>query len=491
MTDPVTLFLAADQRKWIFPLRTPVVFAQTDPKALRDHIALKLLDPKQPDGFVTGQLAYSRKDVHHLRRVLVLDPFATFFLYDFVYTNRKSFAKPARSARRIYGHSFHKGQPVDAFAEYHAFRRKKYELISEHGFFAQLDVFNCFNSFYHHDVTSFVTSRTTNSSGEHFGQFLRELNAGVSVACFPQGLYPAKVLGNAYLSFIEESRKLKARGITRFLDDIVIADPSEREVHDNVLELQYVLDKHHLSLNDSKTIVGKKGRRFQEQKLDRIKRDLLTKRDSKMLEYDGDDDADDSEDGLNERERDYLFSLIREPNVAQEDVELALSMLREEPDALALLVDPVLDKAPHLLRSFHRFLAFAKDPDAALWPALTSRLKSDRAFPEHDLFWYARILIDHFDFDQGTADMLLRIYEHPNASVVVRAAVLETEDLKHGFADLKETALRGEGTLLVAAAGMVGLAKQDKAKRNHTFKYVARHGAHAAALMNIAGKMAV
>jgi hypothetical protein len=112
-----------------------------------------------------------------------------------------------------------------------------------------------------------------------------------------------------------------------------------------------------------------------------------------------------------------------------------------------------------------------------------------RSTAEHDLFWYARMLIDHFPFDQDIADMLVLIYEHPNASAVVRAAILETEFLEHGFADLKETAVRVEGTLLIAAAAMVGLAKQDKAKRNHTFKYVARQGAHAAALMKIAGKM--
>src|SRR5262249_51080 len=157
------------------------------------------------------------------------------------------------------------------FAEYHAFRRRKYELVSEHGFFAQLDVFNCFNSFYHHEVTSFVTEKTTQALGSAFGQFLRELNAGVSVACFPPGLYPPKVIGNAYLSFIENSRKLKAHGVARFLDDVVLAGPSRRDVEDNILELQYLLDKHHLSLNDSKTFVGEKGQRFQERKLDRMK----------------------------------------------------------------------------------------------------------------------------------------------------------------------------------------------------------------------------
>ena len=348
MPDPVTLFLEADHRRWIFPLRTPLVFAQTDPKSLREHVNLRILNTNEKDGFVTGLLAYSRKDEHHLRRVLALDPFATFFLYDFVYANRKSFPKPRSTDRHVFGHCFHRGQPVDAFAEYHEFRRKKYDLISVHGHFAQVDVFNCFNSFYHHDVTTFVSSRTGSPAGEQFGQFLRQLNAGVSVACFPQGLYPAKVIGNAYLSFVDESRKLKAPGVARFLDDVVLAAGTRREVEEQVLELQYILDKHHLALNDSKTLVGEKGVRFQEKKLDRIKRNLIRKRESTKRGYDEDDDESDGR--LDDKEREYLVSLIRKPNVAQEDVELALTLLRDEPDALGLVIDPVLDKAPHLLR---------------------------------------------------------------------------------------------------------------------------------------------
>jgi hypothetical protein len=490
MADPAVLLLEADHRRWIFPLRTPVIFAEAGSKALRDHINQKIFAPKQPECFLSGHLAYSRKDVHHLRRVLVLDPLATFFLYDFAYRNRKSFPRPPKSDRRVYGHCYHAGKPVDAFAEYHSFRRAKYQMIAEHGFFAQLDIFNCFNSFYHHEVTSFVRGRTTESAGEHFGQFLRELNAGVSVACFPQGFYPAKAIGNAYLSFVEQSRKLKAEGVARFLDDIVLAGASRQLVEESILELQYILDKHHLSLNDSKTLVGEKGQRFQERKLDKIKRGLLAKRESTKREYDSDDTGE-GDERLDLKELEYLMALVRKPNVAQEDVELALTLLRHEDDAVELLVKPVLDNAPHLLRNFHRLIELVGNKDDHLRVDLRNRIRSERSFPEHDLFWYARILIHHLRFDEGVADMLTRIYEHPNASVVVKAAILETPHLDHGFADLKETAIRADGTLLTAAAAMVGLAKIEKSKRNHIFKYAAHQGPHTAVLMNIAKQFAV
>lgn len=401
MNDPVVSFLETDQRRWIFPLRSPAVFIRRDPQAIRDYIS-KLNDPKHPERFLAAHLAYSRKDAHHLRRVLVLDPFATCFLYDFVHSHQSSFAQPTHVPRQAYGHSFRQGQPVDALAEYHAFRKRKYELIVGRGFFAQLDIFNCFNSFYHHDLTHFITTKTSPDSGDRFGAFLRELNSGTSVACFPQGLYPAKVIGNAYLSFIEQSPQLKEVMVARFLDDIVIAGTSPKSVDDSILNLQYILDHHHLALNDSKTLVGEKGQRFQERKLDRIKRALLSKRESTKRGYD--DDAAEPV-GLTQKERDYLTALIRRRNVAQEDIELSLSLLVNDQDALSLVVAPVLDNAPHLLREFHRFLTLADDPSGCLWPALESRLKSGGS-RRADNRGRIRVLVDaHQEIRDGLVEL--------------------------------------------------------------------------------------
>ena len=490
MADPTVKLLESDHSKWIFPLRTPLVFAAADPNMLRAHIR-KILDAGQPEAFVPGHIAYSRKDPHHLRRVQVLDPIATFFLYDFVQTHRDAFPRPTLDGRDVFGHFFESKKFVSGFSEYHRFRRRKYELIANYGHFAQVDVFNCFNSFYHHDVTSFVAERVSLPAGEEIGQFLRELNLGVSIACFPQGLYPAKVLGSAYLSLVETSRKLKAPGLARFLDDIVLAAKTSREVDDCILELQYLLDKHHLSLNDSKTTVGEEGQRFQERKLDRIKRQLLEKREAVKPGYDSDADEDDENDdeGLTDSERSYLVDLISEHNVAQEDIELALGLMGDDEEGFNLLTHLVLDSAPHLLRDFHRFVSDYTGSEDVLWNSINDTLSAERILPEHDLFWIARILISQFQFDQSVADALLEIYQRANGSAVVRAAILETEYLDHGFADLKIEAIRSEGTLLLAAAGMVGLASFNKAKRNQIFKYVARNSPHLAMLVQVAGTL--
>jgi hypothetical protein len=78
-------------------------------------------------------------------------------------------------------------------------------------------------------------------------------------------------------------------------------------------------------------------------------------------------------------------SLIRGPNVAQEDIELALALLSNEEDALEYVLGPVIDRAPHLLRGLHRFVGTMYEIDESLWEGIVSRLKSPRTLPEHDL----------------------------------------------------------------------------------------------------------
>ena len=86
---------------------------------------------------------------------------------------------------------------------------------------------------------------------------------------------------------------------------------------------------------------------------------------------------------------------------------------------------------------------------------------------------------------------MIDIYERQEASIVVKAAILEADFIDHGFADLKEQELRNTESLVLASAAMVGMRKTDKAKRNYVFKYVARHSHHAAVLAGIARNITV
>lgn len=491
MQNSVIDFICQDQKRTIFPLRANSEFLTCGEDDIRNYLATTVFDNKQREGFFTATVAYARKDPLHLRRVLVLDPVSSFFLYDFVFSNCAAFQVQKPSNRCFYGHSFSGSQSVDAFTQYHEFRKLKYYLKASNCFFAKIDVFNCFNSFYHHNVVTWLKSEIDEASGAIFGQFLREINSGSSVGCFPQGLYPAKVLGNAYLSFIEKSRNLKAQYIIRFLDDIFLFFDSHQELAGDLVTVQHLLDNHHLALNDSKTLLGERGTRFDEHRLDDIKKRLVQKREKAPRDYFEDEESEeqqDPDDQLSYAEIEYLMELITESRVAQEDVELALSLLRHHPPALHPILEQVTSSAPHLLRKLHRFIGQWKN-DSGVWSTISARIRDGSILDEYDLFWYAKIIIDHFDFNQNTADRLIQIYQHPRATTPVKALILETSNLDHGFAELKVEELRSNPGPICIASVLIGLKNLEKGRRNQLFKYVQRQGAMLAVLAKIAAKM--
>lgn len=84
----------------------------------------------------------------------------------------------------------------------------------------KIDISNFFNNIYHHDIVSYIARTINQQEAEKIGKFLREINEGRSTSCMPQGLFPMKVIGSNFLSFIEASRELKSEFIIRFMDDI-------------------------------------------------------------------------------------------------------------------------------------------------------------------------------------------------------------------------------------------------------------------------------
>jgi hypothetical protein len=82
---------------------------------------------------------------------------------------------------------------------------------------------------------------------------------------------------------------------------------------------------------------------------------------------------------------------------------------------------------------------------------------------------------------------LLRIYEHPAATPIVQAKVLETSFQKAGFQDLREMHLKGSSDWR-AWASIVGSTALPKGTRNKSLQYVGRasrmNGIVATAVLN-------
>ena len=147
MNKSLVNFIRQDQRRTIFPLQANFEFLSNGEEDIRKHLQATVFDGNRKEGFFTSTVAYARKDPQHLRRVLVLDPVSSFFIYDYVLSNCSSFQVPKPGKRCYYGPSFRGSKPVDAFSQYHDFRKRKYALKTSSRCFAKVDVFNCFNSF--------------------------------------------------------------------------------------------------------------------------------------------------------------------------------------------------------------------------------------------------------------------------------------------------------------------------------------------------------
>lgn len=463
-------FICDDTMKGLFPLKSNAIYVENGEQKLHDYVYNKIFVKKESDyAFIQSPVGYALKDRMHLRKCLLLDPVANYYIYDFVYRNRKNYQISTLSRRRYFGYAFNKKVPINSFKDYHNFRNYKYSLKGKYKYFARVDIHNCFNSFYHHDVISSLATRISRQEADQFGQFLREGNAGISINCFPQGIYPAKTIGNSYLKFVEESRELGSRQIIRFLDDVFFFSNKCSTIEQDIIRVQQILGEHFLSLNEEKTLLGSDESDFEERKLDDIKISLLKKRE---LTMDYDEDKDKDIVSLDAEETEYLRSLIKKKNIAEEDLELAISLLKEDVEESLQVAELVLDKFPNMMKELYKLIPEVDD-QGEIWGLIKSTLKVE-IIPEFQLFWMARIIIDYYEFDSEAADLLIKIFNHPNSTSIVKAAILEVPQNDQGFLELKESHVRNDRGTITGACAISGLIQLEKAKRNQIYKYVAK-----------------
>ena len=484
MTKTVNDFVKFDNPRSLFPLSSTERYIELGEEKLREFIYESIFDANNKVvSFATCPIAYALKDKLHLRRMLLLDPLASFYIYDFLLENWELFKPQKNLNRQYFGYTFNSGKPLNPFPQYHEFRERKYQLKAKYEYFVKVDIANCFNSFYHHDIVTYLRSNLSNREAQQFGQFLREINSGRSVNCFPQGIYPAKALGNGFLSFTETSRELKSPTVIRFLDDFFLFANSLSTLERDVIVLQQLLGEKALFLNRKKTQFGSKNSDFEERKLDRIKISLLQKREA--CGYD-DDEEEDEDVRLEPKEVDYLRNIIQSSDVTEEDVELALSLLKQDKEGASILIKLVFEHYPNLIKDLYRHLAEIQD-EGELWTVIEEQVSSTFV-SEFELFWLVRIILDIYEFDQGSVDMLLKIFEHPCASPVVQSAILEFTDNRFGFCELKEKQLRSGSGGIIAISAIAGLEKLEKAKRNQIYKYVSHTSPYLHILCSIMSK---
>src|SRR5262249_5770324 len=131
-----------------------------------------------------------------------------------------------------------------------------------------------------------------------------------------------------------------------------------------------------------------------------------------------------------------------------------------------------LERFPSLTRRIYSYSKHIEDA-TELAALLDKFVRKTQTATEDQLFWIAKIAEDHLQSTPGDSKLLLRVYEHVQATAIVQAKVLETSGLREGFQDIREMHMKGSSDW-PAWASIVGSTSLPKGKRNQMLKYVGK-----------------
>lgn len=470
-TKTVEFFLE-DQNRSLFPLTTNAFMVQKNPEGLNKYIREVISNPEEDarENFLPQERVYADKSGHHLRRTAKLDPVAEFYLYDVVYRSRAAFKRRATEKRVSFGYSFVEGHVPPPSGSYREFSSAVRAAEGEFKYSLAFDVSSYFNSIYHHDlVRRFRDLVDDGDEVSLFGRFFREINAGRSVDCLPHGILPAKVLGSDFLTYVDESNRLRSALMLRFMDDFVLFSNCEAHLVSDFYVIQELLGSKGLSVNPAKTRWGHllTDGDFE---VDQIKVEILKKRRALVVASEGPEDEE--AENLSQEETEYLLALLHEEEIEEIDAELALMVLREVSDEVLGHLQGILHRFPSLTKNAHHFIEHVEDKEA-VGKLIFDLLNNGSASTQYQLFWLACATDQHLRGTKAYGDLLRALYEHPSASPVCRARILEIPEKKHGMSDLREEQLKSGGSGWLPWASAIGSRCEKAASRNHLLGYFA------------------
>lgn len=395
------------------------------------------------------------------------------FLYDIIYKNRSKFRKPFDDNKKHFGYRFQDGEPLTATDSYTGFKQALVAYEAKYKFSLTFDVASYFNSIYHHDIISwFANLGATNDDVNSFGGYLRQSNSGRSIDCWPQGIYPAKMVGNDFLRFIEQHHNLKSSAIVRFMDDFVLYSDSQEKLFEDFYFIQKLLGQKGLSINPSKTsLTALRGVKVEEE-IDQVKVELLIKRRAAFnFLYLGDFDEAFNAISMTPEELEYIRSLLKEDNLEEQDAELILSLYRENTHEVHPYLENFAISFPHLAKNIWSFCRYIDDPNFIGEFILNST--KNEGLEEYQLFWFAWILEDFLLDTPHAPELISKLYYHKNATTISKAKILEIPDNRYGLVELRDEHLVAGRSGWLSWASAVGHRNLLPISRNHKLEYFA------------------
>jgi len=475
-------YFLEDHPRTLFPLTTNRILVEKYADELIKYIYEKVLNKNESDHSFLPQLhCYAAKTGFHLRRTVKLDPVAELFIYHLVYINKTTFRPDFRETRKSFGYRFENGKPIAQTKSYTAFKSSIAHAKNSYKFSAKFDISSYFNSVYHHDLIAWFSegNRTegnrTLKDTENLGQFLREINAGRSTDCLPQGLHPCKIIGAEFLKFIDNSISVKSQLMLRFMDDYYLFDNDETTINSDFITIQRMLGEKGLFLNSTKTKIGQVDEINIEKQVDAIKASLLKIR-RHFIEVSGFEiefDQDEEYENLSDEQVEYLINILKDPDIHEEDAELVLILLRDHGSDVLEQMQKFLERFPSLSKNIYNFCRYLNDK-TELSNLVKSFLKTAKNVTENQLFWLAKTAEDHLVDSQNYADIIDLLYNHPSSTSLTKAKVLEIPEHRFGLPELRsEHLLVGKSDWLSWSAA-VGCRNETNIRRNHILAYFSK-----------------
>lgn len=490
-------FFEIDYHASLFPLKTNLLLIKHHSQELEQYIANILsTDPANAGyNFIPQTRVHAAKPRNHLRRTVVLDPVASYFIYDITFRNRAAFGLDASPKRSTFGYKFEGDQPLPvhkAYLDFTASVEINKGLLFSH--MISFDVASYFNSIYHHDATNWFASlpNISGTDANAFGRFFREINSGRSIDFLPQGIYPAKMIGSEFLRFIENSGQLKSAQTLRFMDDIYLFDDNIANLNQDFLRIQELLGLRALNVNPTKTVIDGEKPSVQnaasaiQKELSEIIDDfdetiiyLPSGADMADFEYDDEEDEREEEDHegisatLDEKKTERLLELLVDPKAEESDVELILSILQQNSESLSTLIPSLLVRFPNIVKQLYKLAGqIAKKDD--LTNELLLVLDSAPHLIEYQLFWMATIAEDHLSHTQKFGELVLKLYEKTSNHKIARAKILEIPDQSFGLKEIRDEILKTGASDWISWAAAMGTRTLIKAERNYSLKYFSK-----------------
>ncbi|SEA89208.1 antiviral reverse transcriptase Drt5 [Rubrimonas cliftonensis] len=476
-TSGTVNFYNNDFMRTLFPLKTGKILIETGSAEIFAYIGDCISTNSNLNRtFLPQTRAYAAKVGNHLRRTVKLDPVAELFLYDLSYRNRSKFRAPFKDHKKHFGYRFENGEPISATDSYSGFKGaiSDYRSLYQHNL--SFDVASFFNSIYHHDLVSWMATIGADEQDYHaFGKFLRETNSGRSIDCLPQGIYPAKMIGNDFLRYIEQYSSLRSPAILRFMDDFVLFSDNEDHLWEDFYTIQKLLGDKGLSVNPTKTKFGAQSHVDMENNVSEVKAKLLKKRRFLMTTYtdDGGEEITEmhSEEELSPEEIGFVRELLSASHIEEEDAELILSIFKDYPNEVMPHLPTIATRYPHLAKNIWSFCRHVDDDEFIEY--LCSQLLDLQSTQEYQLFWIGQILEDYLLDSPSAPNIIDQAMNHKNASYISKAKILEIPDSRYGLTEMRDSHLGAGRSDWLAWASAVGHRHLPAISRNHKLSYFA------------------